>query len=83
MPTSQKLSSSANPPCFFDSIINLFVYVLVYGSNEKDRELSGDFKTQEIGFENIFFHTTIHRKQKLEKWLSGMDHQVLTFDEIK
>ncbi|MEK4883697.1 replication-relaxation family protein [Bacillus sp. FSL W8-0223] len=41
------------------------------------------FKLKKINPRLHFFTTTNHRKQKLEKWLSGMDHQVLTFDEIK
>ena len=30
-----------------------------------------------------FFTTTVHRKEKLQKWLSGMNAQVLTFAEIE
>ncbi|MED1418999.1 replication-relaxation family protein [Bacillus smithii] len=41
------------------------------------------FKLKKINPQLYFFTTTIHRKQKLEKWLAGMNHQVLTFDEIK
>jgi hypothetical protein len=41
------------------------------------------FQLKKINPRLYFFTTTSHRKQKLEKWLAGMDHQVLTFDEIK
>lgn len=41
------------------------------------------FKLKKINPRLHFFTTTNSRKQKLEKWLEGMNHRVLTFDEIK
>lgn len=41
------------------------------------------FKLKKINPRLHFFTTTNSRKQKLEKWLAGMNHRVLTFDEIR
>lgn len=41
------------------------------------------FKLKKINPRLYFFTTTNSRKEKLKKGLAGMNHQVLTFDEIK